>query len=112
MMRLNKAICLPYNNFNCEKYTIKQPAQFICVQFYDKLGDDDVPMNRVDNMLDCIRLKSEPHGAHNEGRSKGKCFALFTLYSTHGIVHIVRPNASVELPHWTVPHKKAVELHA
>lgn len=78
------------------------------VQYYNVLVKDDIPKDSVDNALDCLRFQSERHGEDNEERVKEKSFALCSLYSVRGIVHIVRANVLAELLHGTVPYKAAV----
>lgn len=45
----------------------KGPAQFVYVQYYDLIGEDNVPKDRVENKLGFIRLKWERHGEYIEG---------------------------------------------
>lgn len=78
------------------------------MHYYDLLGDDDIQMDGVDNMLDCIRLKWERLGEENEGHAKGKVFAIFLLDSVHGRVHVIVAKPLVKLLHGTVPYKAAV----
>lgn len=76
------------------------------------LGDEEVPKDSVENMLDFIRFKWERHVEDNEDLEKGNVFALCTVDSVRGRVHIVRVNELVDLMHGTVTHKAAVEQHA
>lgn len=59
MIRPKSVICLLHKKANCNSFTITDLEQFVYVQYYDVLGDNDVPTDSVDNMLDCVRLTPE-----------------------------------------------------
>lgn len=105
MLRPNRDAFMAHNKDKSAVCNVKVDEQFVFVQYYDILGEEDVPKHNVDETLECIRLKWEQHGEHKDGREKCKLFALCPLDSVRGKVHIVRANALVELLHETVPYK-------
>lgn len=112
MMRPSSDICMPHIKANCEARTRTDPEQFVYLQYYHLLGDNDVTKDGVNNMFNCIRLKLEQHCEGKEAHSKGKLFGLSTINSVRGIENAARENALVDLFHITVTYKATVEQHA
>lgn len=81
------------------------------VQYYDIVGDEELPNDKVEKLLDCMRLKWELHWEDEERREKGKGFAFCRLDSIRVRVKIVQTNALVELLYETVPYKVAIFQH-
>lgn len=48
---------MPHNKANYDACMKTEPEKFAYVQYYDVLGNEDVPSDGVEIMLDCIRLK-------------------------------------------------------
>lgn len=63
---------------------MQRDDQFVFVQYYGMLGDEEVPNDTVDEALDFIRLKWERHGENDEQGKNGNVFPLCPLYSVRG----------------------------
>lgn len=91
-------------------FSVKMDDQFF-VEHYDVLGEENMRKDSVDDKLNCIRLKWERNGGHEEAREYGKVFTLCPSDSVRGCVYIVQANAVVELLNDTFPYKAAVLNH-
>lgn len=56
-LRKTSDVGMAQNKDNFEICTVKIYEKVVFVQYYDIIGEDEVPNDKVDEYLDCIRLK-------------------------------------------------------
>lgn len=110
-MRPNNDACILHNKANCEDCVLSIDENFVFVQYYEIIGQEAVRKGGVDEKLNCIKFKSDRRGGDEDGRAKGKVYAVCTLDSVRGRVYVVLSIYLVHLLHDTVTYKHALREH-
>ena len=94
-----------HNCVNCKIYFPSLLGTYAFVQYYDVVKDTEVPIDKVDKRLNCIRLKwARAHPEIEKAFDSGKEYALCPIESILGIVQLVRS-------HWIVSGLKDENIY-
>ena len=110
-MRHASGHCLAHMRMPCDICDRKVDGEYVFLQYYDIVSDEELPIDAVDKKLGCIRLIWDRHGGATDTMGPGKLYALSPLDSIRGRVSVVRATELVAPLHSEVAYKKKlVEL--
>lgn len=81
-------------------------GEYVFLQYYDIVSNQELPIDAVDKNLGCIRLIWDRHGGVSETMGPGKMYALSPLDSIRGRVNVVRATELVSILNSLVSYKK------
>lgn len=73
MLRPNNNVGMAHKKDNYQVCTLKLYEPLVFVQYYDIIGEEEVPNDKVDETLDCIRLKGKRQGRTKKEERKVNC---------------------------------------
>ena len=100
-------LCVDHNASGCDICNAED-RDYVFVRYYELLGKDKVPMDAVDQKLNCVRLIWERYGHRDGEKGLGNEYALCPLDSVRGLVHLVCADEILECVSNGVDYKASI----
>ena len=106
----SKNTCSLHNVQNCEKCNLVSLGTHVLVQYFDVITESELPVDKIDEKLNCIRLKwSRGHNDLQRDTDSGKEFGLCPITSILGVTHLAPATELLSLLNHNSGFKECIE---
>lgn len=105
VMKPGSTICKIHNKDQCTKCENLKNKSMVFVKFYEVLNKDVLPIDAIDDKLNCVRLTWEKHGTADSEGQRGNMYALCGIDTIRGRVQVIDAKNTISLLHPDVEYK-------
>lgn len=102
--------CVQHERKNCPVCDKNVTQELAFVQYYEVLGEKELKMDRIDLILDCIRLQWQKTKGEYGKTSSAKYYDLVPVDTIRGKVHIVPADHEIFILDSAVERKKEYDI--